>query len=110
MNKYVLFFSYTAEAWAKMIKNPSDRAAAARSAVQTAGGSLESLYFLFGERDGMAIYEAPDAEAAAAVSIAVGSSGAFRALQTSQLLEPQQLISVLGKAGEIAGTYSAPGS
>lgn len=110
MPKYALFFSYTAEAWSRMIQNPGDRAAAARAVVESAGGSLESAYFMFGGHDGMVICDLPDAEAAAATSIAVDSSGAFRSVETRELIDPERLVAVLGKAGEAAGVYRAPGT
>lgn len=110
MTKYVLFFSYTAEAWAGMIKNPSDREAAARTAIESLGGRLESMYFMFGERDGMAVIDMPDAESAAASAIAVSSSGAFRSVQTHELIEPARLGSVLAKAGGVIGGYRVPGT
>ncbi|MBC3193483.1 GYD domain-containing protein [Pseudonocardia sp. C8] len=110
MTRYVLFFSYTPEAWRKMIDNPGDRAAAARAVLEPVGGTLESLYFMFGETDGMAICDVPDAEAAAAAAIAVASSGAFRNVRTHELIEPERLRSVLGKAGQAAGSYPAPGT
>lgn len=110
MTKFVLFFSYTPEAWANMIKKPGDRAAAARAVLEPAGGTLESIYFMFGDCDGMAICDVPDAEAGAAVAIAVASSGAFRSVRTHELIEPERLVSVLGKAGQAAGVYPIPGS
>jgi uncharacterized protein with GYD domain len=41
MAKYVLFFSYTPDAWNRMIKNPGDRVAAARAGLETIGATLE---------------------------------------------------------------------
>lgn len=110
MPKYALFFSYTAEAWGNMIKNPGDRAAVARAVAESAGGTLESIYFMFGDHDGMAICDMPDGEAAAATSIAVTSSGAFRSVETRELIEPERLVAVLGKARVATGVYRAPGS
>jgi len=109
MAKYALFFSYTPQAWAAMIKKPGDRPASARAAVEAVGGSLESMYFMFGERDGFVIIDVPDGEAAAACSIAVASTGAFRSLQTTQLVAPQDLAGVLEKAGQALGSYTPPG-
>jgi uncharacterized protein with GYD domain len=108
--KFMLQFSYTPQAWAGMMKNPTDRVAAARSAIEPLGGRIESMYFAFGERDGFVIIEAPDTDTAAAMSIAVNSSGAFRSMQTTQLVEPDQLGSVLAKAGSVVGGYRAPGT
>lgn len=110
MPKYMIKFSYTAEAWTRMIHNPSDRAAAARAALEPVGGTLECLYFTFGERDGFVICDVPDGEAAAAAAIAVNSSGAFRSVVTEQLIDPTRITDVLGKAGRAVGVYAAPGS
>ena len=109
MAKFVLFFGYTPEAWAKMIENPGDRVAAARAVVEPAGGTLDAIWFMFGEQDGMALFDAPDPEAAAAVSIAVGSTGAFRSLRTHQLLDPARMPAVLETAGRARGVYRTPG-
>ena len=110
MAKFVLFFSYTPEAWSKMIEKPGDRMAAARAAVEPAGGTLDAIWFMFGEHDGMALFAAPDAEAAAAVSIAVGSTGAFRSLRTHQLVDPQRMPAVLETAGRAREAYRPPGT
>jgi uncharacterized protein with GYD domain len=110
MAKFVLFFSYTPEAWSKMIEKPGDRMAAARAAVEPAGGTLDAIWFMFGEHDGMALFAAPDAEAAAAVSIAVGSTGAFRSPRTHQLVDPQRMPAVLETAGRAREAYRPPGT
>ena len=49
----MVFFNYTAETWSKMISTPSDRLAAVRDMAQTVGGDVESLYFMFGAKDGL---------------------------------------------------------
>lgn len=108
--KFMLEFSYTPQAWAGMTKNPTDRRAAARSAVEPLGGTVESMYFTFGERDGFVIVDMPDAESAAAAAIAVNSSGAFRDMRTVELLEPERLGEVLTKAGGVVGGYRPPGT
>lgn len=109
MAKYALFFSYKPETWDRMIMKPSDRSAAARQAVERVGGSLESLYFMFGDRDGFAIVDVPDAQSAAAASIAVGSSGAFAHVETRQLIAPDDLAAVLEKAAAARESYRPPG-
>ena len=55
MAAYALFFSYTPQAWERMMIKPGDRAAAARTMIESAGGTLESLYFMLGDRDVMAL-------------------------------------------------------
>jgi uncharacterized protein with GYD domain len=110
MSRYALLFSYTPETWRSMIKNPEDRAAAVRALLETSGGTLESMYFMFGGRDGIVIFDVPDADTAAGISIAVTSTGSFGHIETSELIEPERLVSVLGKAGQALGHYRVPGS
>ncbi|MGE3289704.1 MAG: GYD domain-containing protein [Pseudonocardia sp.] len=108
--KFLLEFSYTPEAWAGMMKNPMDRRSAARTLIESVGGQLESMYYTFGERDGFLVMEMPDAEAAAAAAVAANSTGAFRMMRTVELVEPEQLGTILGRAGGLVGGYRAPGT
>ncbi len=110
MAKFAVFFSYKAETWDQMLKKPGDRAAAVRDLASSVGGSVEALYFMFGDRDGFVILDAPDAVAAAAVSVAVSSTGAFSHLETRQLVAPEDLPSVLEKAARAKEAYRPPGT
>ena len=110
MAKFAVFFSYKAETWDQMLKKPGDRAAAVRDLASSIGGSVEALYFMFGDRDGFVILDAPDAVAAAAVSVAVSSTGAFSHLETRQLIAPEDLPSVLEKAARAKEAYRPPGT
>lgn len=110
MPKYAILGGYTAETWARFIDNPEDREAAVRSAVESVGGKLESIYWCFGEDDYLLIAECPDDIAAAGVSVAVGSSGALRNLRTIKLIEARDLKQVLDKARTVAGAYVPPGA
>jgi uncharacterized protein with GYD domain len=76
--KYALLFSYTGDAWAWMINSPGDRTSAARQLVDALGGTLESAYLMLGTHDGIVIADLPDSVSAAAMSIAVISSDAFK--------------------------------
>ena len=110
MAKFAVFFSYKAETWDQMLKKPGDRAAAVRDLASSVGGSVEALYFMFGDRDGFVILDVPDAVAAAAVSVAVSSTGAFSHLETRQLVAPEDLPSVLEKAATAKEAYRPPGT
>ncbi|GAA3077212.1 GYD domain-containing protein [Pseudonocardia yunnanensis] len=109
MAAYALFFSYTPQAWERMIIKPGDRAAAARTMIESAGGTLESLYFMLGDRDGFAVVHVPGNEDIAALSIAICSSGAFSYVETRALVAPQDLAGVLEKAAAARGAYAPPG-
>jgi|SRR5215469_121070 len=109
MAKYVIFFSYTSDAWARMIKNPGDRTAAVRQLTGALGGSLESAYWMFGAHDGIVIVDVPDSARAAALSVAVGSTGAFKHLETHELFSQDQLGQMLSHARDAAQAYQPPG-
>jgi hypothetical protein len=70
---------------------------------------LVSLDYLFGERDGMAVFEAPDSATAAAVALVIGSSGAFRSVATHELVSSMALADVLRKAAAARPGYARPG-
>ena len=110
MAKFAIFFKYTSDTWNKMLKNPSDRLAAVRASAQSIGGEVESLYFMLGKQDGFVVVDAPDAAAAAAVSIAVSSTGAVHDLETHELIAAADLPGVLEKAATAQGAYRPPGS
>ena len=44
MPKYAVLFSFKGEAVGALIRNPSDRPAAVREALESVGGELDALY------------------------------------------------------------------
>ena len=110
MAKYAVLGGYTAEAWSKMIDNPGDRTAAVSKAVEALGGKLETFYWSFGDDDFLGIIEAPDDTAAAAFSVAVGSSGTLRNLRTIKLISLDDGRKMLDKAKAAKAAYSPPGA
>jgi uncharacterized protein with GYD domain len=110
MPKYALFFTYTSEAWDAMVENPRDREAQARAVVEAANGTFESLYWMFGPHDGVCIFDAPNSIDAGAVSVAVGSTGSFKELETHELLTQDQLTELLTAARECRRRYQPPAS
>lgn len=109
MAKYAFFFTYSSEAWARMMNNPGDRTAAVRQLTESVGGTLESAYWMFGAHDGFVVADVPDSVGAAAVSVAVGSSGSFKHLETHELLTQEQLGQVLSRASAATKAYQPPG-
>ena len=108
MPKYAVFFTFTGESVKALMDKPSDRAAVVRSLAESAGGSMECYYLMFGERDGFAVLDLPDSATAAALSLRVASSGGFHHLDTHELIEADDLGGILEKATGIS--YSPPGS
>ena len=62
-------FSYTPEAWARLIKKPEDRREVARAIVEKIGGKLHGFWYGFGDYDGYVLIEAPNNVSAAALSV-----------------------------------------
>jgi uncharacterized protein with GYD domain len=110
MAKFAIFFSYKAETWQRMLDKPSDRRAAVGALAESGGGKLESMYFMFGDRDGFVVVDVPDAESAAAIALAATSTGDFSRLETHELIDPQDLPRTLRKASEVRGRYTRPGT
>jgi uncharacterized protein with GYD domain len=109
MPEFALFFSYSPETWASMITKPTDRTDAVRELVEGVGGRLDGLWYMLGEDDGMVLFDAPDPSAAAALSLAVNSTGAFSSLRTQQLLSAGELPDVLNTADTARSSYRRPG-
>lgn len=107
MPLYMSQFSYTSEAWAALARNPEDRSEAISRLAESMGGRLVSLYYSFGEYDGVIVYEAPDEKAGAAVILAAISPGHLKAIKTTTLLTVEDTMDALRKAGEV--TYRGPG-
>lgn len=107
MAKYLVLFGLKAETARQFIANPSDRAAVLRDMADAVGGRLESYYWMFGQYDGLVIFEAPDSQTAAALSLAVISSGAFDKFETHELIESGDLGAIADQARGIS--YQPPG-
>ena len=103
---YLLQASYSTQATAAMIKSPQDRAAAVRPVIERMGGKLHGLWLSFGEYDAIVIAEMPDNVSAAAVAMAVGSSGGVSAYRTTPLLTTAEAMEAMKKAGGVG--YQPP--
>jgi uncharacterized protein with GYD domain len=109
MPKYAIFFSLTGETVSRFIEHPGDRTAAVKAMTDATGGSVESYYWMFGKHDGMVIVDVPDSQTAAAISLAVSSSGAFRGMETHELFEGGDLAALADKARSVRAAYVPPG-
>jgi uncharacterized protein with GYD domain len=108
MALYLSKFSYTPETWARLIKNPEDRRAAAKEYIEGVGGKLHGFWYAFGERDGYMLCEAPDNASMAATAVAIGAGGALSAMETTVLLTVEETLAALKKASSIK--YRPPGA
>jgi len=105
MPKYLLKVSYTAEGVKGVLKDGgSARRRAAETAVKSTGGSLEAMYFAFGDDDVYCIIDAPDNVSVAAASMAIGASGLVKPT-TVVLLTAEEV----DQAAKKSVAYTPPG-
>jgi uncharacterized protein with GYD domain len=104
---YLTRFRYTPATWARLIKNPEDRRAAARQYIESVGGKLHGFWYAFGEHDGYNLWEAPDNVSMAATALAISAGGALGSVQTTVLMTVEETLDALKKAAAI--TYRPPG-
>ena len=105
MAKYLLTASYTPEGLKGVIaKGGSARRAAIDALVTGLGGTVESFYFGFGDRDAYVTVDLPDNVGAAAIAMAVGASG-MAAVHTTVLLTPEEV----ARAADTTVDYTPPG-
>ena len=109
MAKYAFFFTYSSDTWARMIQSPGDRTAAVRQLGGALGGPIEAFYWMTGPHDGILITDLPDTASAAALSVAVGSTGSFKHLETHELFTQDQLGLTLARAKGAKEAYPPPG-
>jgi uncharacterized protein with GYD domain len=110
MPKYLVLFAVTSDALARFIDNPEDRRGPVSKLAEAAGGTLESYYWMFGQYDGLAIFDCPDSSAVAALALAAGSTGVFKQFETHELIPADNLVAVLQKAKTVRPSYRPPGS
>lgn len=108
MASFLIQFSYAPTAVAALVKKPADRSEAVKSLVAGIGGKLVGVWMSFGEYDGVILVEGAQAVDAAAVALAVSSSGAFRAYKTTPLLSMAEGVDAMRKAGTLG--YAPPGA
>ena len=108
MPLYLSRFSYTPETWARLIANPEDRREAAKTYIESVGGTLHGFWYAFGTHDGYNVWEAPDNVSMAAVALAISGGGALRSFETTVLMTVEESMDALHRAGEIR--YQAPGA
>jgi len=109
MPTYMTKFAYTNAAWHEMVERPEDREAATRTVMEANGGRLIAFYWMFGDHDGFAIYEAPDSVIAGTVLAGIRATGRIEKMATCSLLTGKEALGVLEMA-KIAGTdYAPPG-
>jgi len=105
MPKYLIKASYAPEGVKGLLKEGgSSRRETVEKLIAGLGGKLEVFYYAFGEHDVYAISDIPDAVTAAALGLAINSSGLV-SVSTTVLLTPEDI----DKAAKKTVKYRAPG-
>lgn len=87
-----------------MDEGGTSRREAVEQLISSLGGSMEALYFAFGDTDVFVIADMPDNASAAAASLVANAAGTVSASLTV-LLTPEEM----DQATEASPTYRAPG-
>ncbi|MFG3656687.1 GYD domain-containing protein [Streptomyces sp. NPDC047706] len=105
MPKFLIQATYTTEGTKGLLREgASGRRAAVEQVVGGLGGSVEAMYFTFGEDDVMIIIDFPDPVSMAAVSLTVKASGALRTRAT-----PLLTLDEIDEATRRQVSFRAPG-
>ncbi|HXA74549.1 MAG TPA: GYD domain-containing protein [Acidimicrobiales bacterium] len=105
MPKYLVEVKYTLDGMKGLkAQGGSARVAASKALIEEVGGSIESFYFAFGDRDAVIIADLPDNVASAALGLIVGASGGVNSAVTV-LLTPEEI----DEAAKKQATYRPPG-
>jgi uncharacterized protein with GYD domain len=105
MAKYLFIANYTTQGLKGLFKDGgSKRKEDLGAAIRELGGSLECLYYAFGDHDVYSIAELPDNVSTAAVSMAINASGAAT-VKTVVLMAPEDI----DKATKMTVGYRPPG-
>ncbi|HEX9697760.1 MAG TPA: GYD domain-containing protein [Actinomycetota bacterium] len=105
MPKYLWEAKYTVAGSQGLIKDGgSSRISVVEKLVSNLGGSVESIYYAFGDADLYAIVDLPDHATAAAISLSVAAAGGVT-VKTTVLLSPEDIDDAAHKTIE----YRPPG-
>jgi uncharacterized protein with GYD domain len=105
MPKYLIRGNYVGDGVKGLLQEGgTKRHDAAKAAVESIGGSVDCMYYAFGDTDVFAICDFPDDATAAAASLTISSSGVVKSTITP-LMAPADLDAASGKSA----SYRPPG-
>ena len=106
MAKYLIHGNYVDDGIKGLMKEGgSSRRAEITKLVESVGGSLESIYYAFGDTDVYVIVDLPDNVTAAGLSLITNASGAVT-VGVTVLLTPEEM----DAAAQVTPDYRPPGS
>ena len=105
MPKYLIQANYVGEGIKGLLKEGgSSRRAAIEKLAVSLGGSIESVYYAFGDTDIFIIVDMPDHASMTAVALVAGASGAVT-VKTTVLMTPEDV----DEAAKKTPNYRPPG-
>jgi len=110
MPRYMARMCYSPGSWARMIYSHGDRTKALRRMLEALGGSLDCVYWESGTEGALAIVDFPDSISANGLIAAATKTGAFKWVETYELLTQEQLLAVLDVARDAAEVFEVPGA
>lgn len=93
--------SYTPDAWAAQIRNPTDRLAAVGQMMAPLGVTFEHHWHSFGDHDFVIIAQGPGNLEASAAVLAAYSGGALTSIRTTSLLTTDEAMGALRQAAGV---------
>ena len=105
MPKYLVSGCYVGEGIKGLLKDGgTKRKAAVEQLIGSLGGTVENMYFAFGDKDFFILIDAPDNLKVSAGSLIAASTGVV-SVTTTVLLTPEELDEV----SKISAPYTPPG-
>jgi uncharacterized protein with GYD domain len=98
VTQYLMQIAYTSDALAKLLANPEDRRDAVKPSIEMLGGTLDHVWFAFGDFDVVLVASFPDSTSALALSAALGAGGAIRSIKTTPLVAATEGLEALQRA------------
>jgi uncharacterized protein with GYD domain len=108
MAKYLFQAGYTPESWKTQVRRPASPVDRITPLIKACGGTLDCLFYAFGEDDVVGIIDVPTPQAAAAFGLAVAAGGAMRSFKTTPLLTVDEGLAAMTQAAEVGKKYTPP--
>jgi uncharacterized protein with GYD domain len=106
MQYFLLFVSYTQQAWEVLVRSPQNRVDLVRPIVEDLGGKIESGFVNLANYEAVAIISMPNNVNMAALSMAFLSQFAVKSVNSIPLLTWDEAIAAMQKARST--TYKPP--
>ena len=106
MAKFLIRANYVGDGVKGLLtEGGSKRREAAQAAIESVGGTLDCMYYAFGDTDVYGICDMPDDASATALSLMINASGAV-SLNMTPLMTPEDVDAAAAKTP----SYRAPGT